>query len=148
MVVAILVLAAIILGGIIFYQARNNQPKIDPTIAVKPAENAAIDRLTDEPVPTAPEAKVEYYANLASSYLSIKNYQKALDNALLADSFITNRKVGEGRSVNLTIAKAYQGLGKKAQASEYYQREIDRIKDVEGAEETVQGIEKMKAEVD
>jgi tetratricopeptide (TPR) repeat protein len=60
--------------------------------------------------------------------MDTKQFDKALEQYLLADKAITDRSPTSGRSVNMSIGYCYEALGNKAKAKEYYQKELERIK--------------------
>lgn len=106
--------------------------------------------LLSEPVPASDSEKVTYYSNIAGVYEKLSDYPKAIEAMLKADSYIKDRSIENGQTVNIALARYYQARGDKGKAREYYQREIDRIKsDPEAAEnaEVIKYIEQLKGKV-
>lgn len=111
---------------------------------------ARLTALQARPIPKDDREKVTYYSHIADAYSELGDHQKALDTMLKADTYIKNRTVEAGQSVNTAVARYYKQIGNKDKAREYYQREIDRIKgDPTAADnvEVIQAIEKLKGDL-
>ncbi len=132
-VLAVVLLFSVITAGAIVL--RNSDKNNDQTATAEPS---SLELVTQQPEPADNLAKITYYSNISVAHEEAGDYKQAVEAMLKADSFITDRSVGTGRSVNVGIARMYEGLDDKLKAKIYYQKEIDRIKAVPENEETLQ----------
>lgn len=106
--------------------------------------------LLNEPIPASDSEKVTYYSNIAGVYEKLSDYPKAIEAMLKADSYIKDRSIATGQSVNVALGRYYATVGDKTKARDYYGREIDRIKNDPAAAENatvIQYLEKLRQEV-
>lgn len=107
-------------------------------------------KLQRQAVPSEYVAKIEYYASLSSAYETLGNVKEALKTLLAADKLVEDRSIESGMSLNVALARLSQKNGDKDKARQYYQKEIDRIKNDPHASENqdvIKAIEGMKAKV-
>jgi hypothetical protein len=87
--------------------------------------------------------KIAYYSTMGDIYETHKDFKKALDAYLKADSYIRQGNFSD-QSANVAIARSYEALGNKSKAREYYQREIDRLSGTPDNQEVIEYLKKQK----
>lgn len=143
----LIVLAVVLLLSVITAAAivlRNSDKNNDQSATREPS---SLELITQQPEPADNIAKITYYSNIAVAHEEQGDYKQAVAAMLKADSFITDRSVGSGRSVNVGIARMYEGLDDKLKAKTYYQKEIERVKSAPENEEILQYLNKKVKEL-
>jgi len=132
---ALVVLCAVLL---LWFVVASQQKSVE--YDTKSPEYTALQDLLDEGPPKQDAEKITYYLQLGGAYFDLKDYNQALVSVQKADSYIKDRSLETGRTVNHELATVYETLGRKREAREAYQREIDRIKDSSLAGENQEAI--------
>lgn len=142
-----IVVVLVVAGGVIHHNRSTSQSS---NFAADSPERLALKEALNQPFPSTDVERELYYLELSTAYDGVKQYDKALEMILKADKYITDEERSEGSSLNLTIAYAYKMVGNNSKAKEYYQREIDRLKnraDAADNADVIKNIEKLKREV-
>jgi tetratricopeptide (TPR) repeat protein len=131
-------LVVVAVSAVIYVKSR------EPDYAI--ASDTYLEEAKKADMPTDKAGKISYYSRIGARAYEAGDYKEALENYLLADGLITDRSLTTGQTVNVGIALSYKMLGKKEEAREYYQREINRLQNTDN-EEVIQHLKEQKDKI-
>lgn len=87
-----------------------------------------VDELEKRQAPSGPLEKAIFYGQLGFAYQENKNYDKALENYLIAQDTVDTNNLSNVYAFYLSIADAYAAKGNKPKEKTYLEKQLEFLK--------------------